>query len=681
MSLDRRVRGKHPLIARLCMLSVGVMIGMLFVPLAAHAVTQWRVPIDFPTIQAALDAASDGDTVLVEPGIYTEHLDFHSKDVRVESTDGAAATIVQVSGGTAVTIGPQGGLIGFTVTGAAEYFGAAVSVSGIGTLIQRNIFDGNTQLAGGFGAAIGGNSASPLVDRNVFRNNSCDQQYLSAVVSFINMSSPRITNNLFAHNQCRAINMTLPEGNSPSVINNTIVDNRVGIRVDARVNTASQVYRNNILAGNQVGLQTEFGAESQNPTWQHNLVFGNQSNYTGIADQTGLAGNLSLDPQFLNATQDDYHLQPGSPAVDTGTNDDAPHTDFDGNPRPFDGDVDGVATTDIGAYESHTPSPVPPPANDDFADAILITSLPFSATVDLRTATTQTSEPMPSCVALQHTAWYSFTTTTAESVRIVAADYGAGVGVYTGSSLTNLSQVGCNYALQPAFLRTQPNTTYYLQVGAWCCGVRPVTLDLTVASNPVASFVYSPTDPSIYDTVQFQDTSVDPAGGTLASQVWSFGDAGTATGCCPTHRYARDGDYTVGLTVTTADGRSASTSQVVHVRTHDVAVVDIAVPHTARVGQTIAVNVYLRNTNYPETVRVDLSKNVQWGYQQVGWLTQLVPVRPPGGNTTRFTFSYTITQADQAVGTLTFRAIATLFDYRDARPNDNELTASAVKIT
>jgi hypothetical protein len=32
----------------------------------------WRVPADFLTIQAAVDAASEGDTILVAPGVYVE---------------------------------------------------------------------------------------------------------------------------------------------------------------------------------------------------------------------------------------------------------------------------------------------------------------------------------------------------------------------------------------------------------------------------------------------------------------------------------------------------------------------------------------------------------------------------------------------------------------------------------
>ena len=86
-------------------------------------------------------------------------------------------------------------------------------------------------------------------------------------------------------------------------------------------------------------------------------------------------------------------------------------------------------------------------------------------------------------------------------------------------------------------------------------------------------------------------------------------------------------------------------------------------------------------TTTPRRFQVDLFKSVPGGFTQVGSLTQSVPVRPPGGNSTRFAFSYTISQSDKSVGKVTFRASATLIEHRDALPADNELTSPPVKIT
>jgi hypothetical protein len=306
-----------------------------------------HVPGDYSSIQAAIDSAVSGDTILVDSGNYAGSLDFHGKDVTLQSQAGAATTAIIGSGGTAVVIGPKGKIIGFNISGGSNSFGAGMAVSGTGTIIKSNIFENNSQGSGGFGAGIGGNSASPIIEGNIFRNNSCDGQWLSGVVSFVNTSSPLIINNIFAGNPCRAINITLPVGNAPQIINNTIVDNYVGIRFDRRIPATSQIYRNNLIYHNDIGLEVDFGTELYNAVWENNLVFDNGFNYEGILNQTGINGNISVDPLIYTYSQPAYMLQPGSPAIDSGNSNGCPALDFRGIFRP-----QGLGC-DMGAFEGY----------------------------------------------------------------------------------------------------------------------------------------------------------------------------------------------------------------------------------------------------------------------------------------------------------------------------------------
>lgn len=305
------------------------------------------------SIQGLIDAANSGDTVLVPPGLYVSGINFNGKNITLASSAGPASTILNGNNGTAVQMGPGGTIRGFTITGARAYFGAGIAVSGTGSMISGNIFDGNSAYTGGYGAAIGGNGASPTIERNIFRNNGCygDTQSTAGVVTFINSSSPTIVNNIFENNPCRGLNLSLTSGNTPLVINNTFVGNSVAIRVSRLVSQVTQTYRNNVLFQNGIGLEVEFGSESDNPVWQNNLVFGNNTDYLGIANQTGLNSNISADPLFVGVSTGDYHLQTGSPAIDAGSALGAPSIDFDGTPRPLDGNGDGTATVDIGAFE------------------------------------------------------------------------------------------------------------------------------------------------------------------------------------------------------------------------------------------------------------------------------------------------------------------------------------------
>ncbi len=96
------------------------------------------------------------------------------------------------------------------------------------------------------------------------------------------------------------------------------------------------------------------------------IIWGNTpseiSLFDGIANVTysdvrgGWAGigNIDLDPLFVDPNAGNYHLGAGSPRIDVGD----PNlvvppgaTDLDGLKRVWDGDADGVAVVDMGAYE------------------------------------------------------------------------------------------------------------------------------------------------------------------------------------------------------------------------------------------------------------------------------------------------------------------------------------------
>jgi len=68
--------------------------------------------------------------------------------------------------------------------------------------------------------------------------------------------------------------------------------------------------------------------------------------YSDVQWGYGGAGNIDINPMFVDPANGDYHLQDNSPCVDSGTPVGAPSTDIEGNPRPQGFGVD------MGAYEA-----------------------------------------------------------------------------------------------------------------------------------------------------------------------------------------------------------------------------------------------------------------------------------------------------------------------------------------
>jgi hypothetical protein len=254
------------------------------------------------------------------------------------------------------------------------------------------------------------------------------------------------------------------------------------------------------------------------------------------------------------------------------------------------------------------------------------------------------------------------------------------MAAYTGNSLNSLTEIACRAYGGSMTFHAVAGVTVYLQLGSLYGDGGSLDFSLDVTPPPVAYFYYFPSDPSTFDTIQFYDNSYDPGYIGFQSYSWDFGDGSTATGYNPNHRFVADGDYHVKLTVTTYDGRTGAVTNLVTVRTHDVAITKFTVPQSAKVEQTRQITVSIRNSRYPENTTVVLYVSTPSGYNQVGTLTQYVPVRP-SNRTTDFNFSYTFTNDDSKIGKVTFKAVATLNGARDALPADNEAISLPTKVT
>ncbi|HUU70222.1 MAG TPA: right-handed parallel beta-helix repeat-containing protein [Planctomycetota bacterium] len=297
------------------------------------------VPDAYQTIQAAIDAAADGDVVLLKDGIYAgdgnRNVDFKGRKITLRSEHGHGGCVLDCQGlGRAFVFqngeGPSSVLDGITIVGGfTDDSGGAILCSRSSPTISNLVIIGNrARQSGGGIAAISG--------------------------------SPRINNTALLGNIAAAGGGISFRGGDPAVVNCTLNANTSGNGAAIYCDNGSLTLCNSILWGDKAQSQLSMGpAATVSITCC--TIQGGPAGVRG-GEKGGLfwgQGTIVADPLFV--LPGDYHLQADSLSIDGGTNSppgDVPPRDLDGGPRSQDGDGDTVPRIDIGASERSRSDPI-----------------------------------------------------------------------------------------------------------------------------------------------------------------------------------------------------------------------------------------------------------------------------------------------------------------------------------
>jgi parallel beta-helix repeat protein len=249
-----------------------------------------------------------------------------------------------------------------TITG--NLGGGGILITGEGSAeILDNVISNNRNVSGG-GIYIPGGGASPIIKRNVIKGNSVSLGAQGGGIYMVNSSSPLIVQNLITGNQATTgggIYWSVSGIRGPILINNTIADNDAtfGSGVFADGADDQLELTNNIIVAKPGQTALFCGSFDGGPIIRSNNIFSTDGMAYGgsCSDSTGTNGNISADPLFANPAQGDYHLQQGSPSIDSGDNlaPNLPDADIDGDTRILDGDGNGTAIIDMGVDEFLAP--------------------------------------------------------------------------------------------------------------------------------------------------------------------------------------------------------------------------------------------------------------------------------------------------------------------------------------
>jgi hypothetical protein len=364
-----------------------------------------HVPGDQPTIQAGIDAAVDGDTVLVADGTWTSEgnkdLDFKGKAITVTSENGAENCIIDCEGsGRGFYFHSEEDadsvVDSFTITNGYADYGGGVYCYNSSPMITNNIITNNSSDYHGGGIACF--TSSPTITNNILSGNSTPDR--GGAIYCVDYSAPTIMNNTLSMNSadvgggidCRTysnatITNNILNGNfassscggiscldsNPKITNNILTKNLASLYVGGIgcTNNSSPTIINNTISENLAGINGGgIGcSEGSFPTVLNTILWKNSPDeiyvdgtseiditYSDIQGGWTGEGNIDADPMFVDANNNDYHLNDYSPCIGAGIQvSSMPDTDIGGNPRP---NPPG-SNPDIGAYENPLAEPLP----------------------------------------------------------------------------------------------------------------------------------------------------------------------------------------------------------------------------------------------------------------------------------------------------------------------------------
>ena len=263
----------------------------------------------YPTIQDAIDAAEYGDTVYLTEGTYT-----YQGSPKPPRYPSKLVGIVLRAGVNLIGAGADKTKLVLEWATDAVIDADDCLIQGL-TIITTDTANAERH------SVLMESSNSKLSDCKI--TTSAPANYGVAIYGG---SNNEVSNNLIINNKAGVWAIT---GTNLEIYNNTIVDNSYyGIKNGA----SDTAIKNNIVVGNYYGVRVS------EAIFTHNNVWGNSySNYYYEEDDlTGINGNISGDPLFVDPASEDYSLSSGSPCRNAGTDVGIPYNE---------------SAPDIGAFE------------------------------------------------------------------------------------------------------------------------------------------------------------------------------------------------------------------------------------------------------------------------------------------------------------------------------------------